>query len=1517
LARGDTAAARFHLKRCLAGADFEGLDRAAFLLARLARDRGDRVALVAVQQRLSGWKPTPFTRWAACEALLGGVPPDRSVGEASPGVIGAEILAARVFLDAGAFSAAMDALAAVRPGTPAEAPAWFLRAEALEASGADPTPAWKSLAALTPRRPLERELVGMARLRQAAAAVEAGADPAPLLERVPARCTASVAAAHLSALLAQGENARRDAAKALREALRRFPEAPESREARSFLAGEALEEGYPLEARRIYAALDAARAAAEDTLIALKNNTNRYWMRIEANGFVEAPILDYGNVSEAARLAADDALDLDRTPADGSLTAVPGAVVPTGRKLPEPTDSDIATLDRLETARAAAVHAREAAVFDARREIARLRRRRDFLDHGDSRAAREQAERRVDAARLEALDREAAARLRDLAGVRDRILTRIARQSRLLLAVLDAQKNRAEALEAFHVAGPRIPAIHESPDGYPSLAALLTREEATGEALTAALVEFRDRVPGLVRRSFDERWRPAVEDRLAALFEADHRQALHVDRTRERLAMALAGAAESPRLSGLRTRARRFAALADSLDRAVIGARREIAVAALDRGLAALETEREALDYGLATAAYEAAVFGDGDEAPPPDQAVLRADAGRRYRRFLDRYPSSPVRGEVRFRLADLLLFTARKEFRSAMAAHAGGTGTFPVLDLDPSVSLYRAILAEDPSFGHLDAVRFNLGTILADRGDPEAASVLAALVEQHPESPYLQEAELRLGDLRFEGRDYRGCLEPYGRAAAGADPSLTAIALYRAAWARFTLDDYPAAADTFRRLLDLYASGEPILLKTDLREEAEAYLVRSMARAGGAAFFADTFDRIGPRDDAPRLLLALGDHLAENSLFDEAERADRLYLERYGATPGALRAAEGVVAALRAQNRPEAAEAAAAALAPRFDARSAWFADRANDSLAAAGDVFAFEAYRAAARGRHLRSRGEIGDAGRREALALYDTLLAGWPEAPEAPSFHYRAGELALQLERFPEALAHFDRAAASDTARFAVDAAWDGVAARDLRYRAGRSAAVDTVRGDERLADDLIAAAEAFIAAWPKDRRAADALWRTGHLRRRLGRPGAAAADFARLARDYPEDPRAIPATVLRGDVLFRAGSFADAALAYEKALAAASADSLRARLEARIPLAYYREAERVESAEPDHPEHAAVRFEALARRHFGYEHASQALYRAGLDYAAGNKADEAVHAWENLAARYPEHPYARDALIRAVELRTAAGDAPGAAADALVYADLFPDDPETALALLAAPARRVLDRLAEADSLGTAGFVHPGADPSAPADTSGIEAPLAVYLRLAEAHPDLADPAVPARLAYLEAEAKARVYRAISLTLPLAESLAEKKSRLDTTLEAFGRCAAYGAPEWTHAATYRIGEVLLHFGRSLEASERPADLTAEERAAYDDVLAEQSWTFYDRGERVWSDLLRQSSDSADPGGWLARSRLALWPRLAERFLFRPEVEYPLIAAEAPSAPAVLTSRAEPEAPSGGAASEARPQ
>jgi tetratricopeptide (TPR) repeat protein len=430
----------------------------------------------------------------------------------------------------------------------------------------------------------------------------------------------------------------------------------------------------------------------------------------------------------------------------------------------------------------------------------------------------------------------------------------------------------------------------------------LAGEEALARAVQAFAERMAAEAPDLIARSYEQAWRPGLIDRAAAQDAAAHAALAWARALAISIDSTIASTSTSDELRRLAARADSLAEATAALRAAHEAARASAAHEAIAGALRELDVEREGIDYGLAASAYGLGVRlgppGTGDSlvattrtrsAPrstpgardtvtagvepvdaldEPDAVRWRGEAVALHQAFLERHPDSPARGEIRFRLADLLLVEARREFREHMAAYVkdqaeGGTGgvPLPVLSHAPALALYRAILAEDPEFDHRDAALFNAGMILADGGDPEAERMFDRLVTTYPASPYCQEAYLRVGDMHFNAKRFPESIRLYQRAATGADPSLTAIALYKTGWAHYNQDRFAEAAEAFGAVLDLYGTDRRMEIEADIEGEAEAYLVHSLAGAGGAEAFAAHFGRVGPRPYEMRILMALGQH--------------------------------------------------------------------------------------------------------------------------------------------------------------------------------------------------------------------------------------------------------------------------------------------------------------------------------------------------------------------------------------------------------------------------------------------------------------------------------------------------------------------------------------------------------------------------------------------------------------------------------------------------------------------------------
>jgi tetratricopeptide (TPR) repeat protein len=1468
---------------------FADADRAAFLLGDAYLALGSRDRFVALARTVAGWpRATDLTRWMAFRLAL---------------------------IDAG------DAGASTAGGTPAAA-----------------------LASTDTTTALGRDLAGLAAIRSASAAAARGEDPRPFLAAVPEGSRWSARARHVAGLAAleRGDEA---AATAALELVARDTTYAERREARVALAAHALEHGRWPEAREAYASAEQDRRAHQAALEALlAGDPAVLWSTwTSAGGRPDALVLDAAPTDRQADALAHALEDLGARPAAPAPEAVPPARVAGGWPVAPPPDSAWRAIARAEHARDEASYAltvTRAAIAREREDLASLG---SYLKSGGVRAHGEASDLAARAAFLDSLKASLDALDRRLRDVRDAATRHVLERSADLLRACRDDLLWIAAMRHLDVDPPGVAREDPAPAGRPDPAAVLAAEERLARGVAEFLDGMVAQAPGLIARSYEKAWGPGILDRAiaeAAEAEASLKRARLLAVT---IDSSAAATSTSVALRALESQASQLTREVAARNGEAHTLRERSARDAVRRQFAALETEREGIDYGLAVSGYALAMGLSADstagaavaDADDSTSVARRTHAIGDLRAFLARHPDSPARGEMRFRLADVLLVDGRRAFEARMARWlaAGGGGEPPVPDPGEPLALYRAIVAQDTSFAHLDAVRFNAAMILADQGSPEAGRWFADVVAKHPGSPYVQESELRLGDLDFAARRLGASVAHYRRASDGNDLGVKAIALYKMGWAQYDDGRYVDAADAFGAVLDLYRADPRAASRADVAREAETYLVQSLSEAGGAAAASAWFDRTGGRPYEIRVLLALGQHERRYARWRDAADADAQVLARHPDAPEALVAAGQMVETWRRAGDPARVRQARLDLAPRFAPGSAWAKAQDGDSLRQAGSEFARTAWRAVAFEHHKRAREHGAREDWRESLQLYEELIAHWPDDPETPALARNAGEAAAALGDYPRALDHYKMAAAGPDSVAAV-ARWQQVAVTDAWYESTRGAQQRDGRslGTDSLARAVIQATDGLLAREPNHPRAADLLWREANLGDAHGWWARAATDFQHFVEQFPNDRRTPRAAALRADAWFALGAYDHAGAAYAEAHAIAvraGDDSLARRTAAAAPVAWYRNAEAVAKGANDSGSQARA-WDTVADGWPGYVHAPRARYLGGLAWLnAGHNQDgvkdlealirdyprdslvrdahlqvaktwekagdreRAASAYQRFAGRFPADPDAPAAWLTAAGLLADAGQ--GARADTLrlAYLKRWPGDVQGTMEILADFARREVAGVSEARPVST---LLPPANIKSRKKKMAVTAPrsrLGEYLALAATHPDLASQPLLAQVKFLAGEEARAIADRVRLVPPLGPAVTARRTALDQAVARYRECIGLGVAEWANASAFRMGEALVAFSAALQSSPPPADLTGDDRLAYQDVLRQRGQPFADRGEEVWTRLLREKGRTSADDPWVVKSRDALWPRLGSRFFFRPEVEFPTVAAVPPDA------------------------
>ena len=276
-----------------------------------------------------------------------------------------------------------------------------------------------------------------------------------------------------------------------------------------------------------------------------------------------------------------------------------------------------------------------------------------------------------------------------------------------------------------------------------------------------------------------------------------------------------------------------------------------------------------------------------------------REAAITRFEEFVARYPDDPAfTPDAMFRLAELYYEKANDDFELATNAHREEAKKAIAEGRDPpaeplksyaqSIQLYQTLITQFPDYKYADGTYYLLAYCLAEMGQgDEAQAAYQVLIERYPQSPFVAEAWVRLGDWHFdavEADSLKRAAEAFTRMYAFPQHSLFARAIYKLGWTYYRMDDFEHAVQSFTRLLDHYVAtaektgGRP---GGDVWPEAIQYTAISFSDEtwGGVDRAKAFFLAIGPRPYEAEVFARLGDVYFDQTKYGRAVEAYRQVL--------------------------------------------------------------------------------------------------------------------------------------------------------------------------------------------------------------------------------------------------------------------------------------------------------------------------------------------------------------------------------------------------------------------------------------------------------------------------------------------------------------------------------------------------------------------------------------------------------------------------------------------------------------
>ncbi|HEX8435598.1 tetratricopeptide repeat protein [Archangium sp.] len=664
-----------------------------------------------------------------------------------------------------------------------------------------------------------------------------------------------------------------------------------------------------------------------------------------------------------------------------------------------------------------------------------------------------------------------------------------------------------------------------------------------------------------------------------------------------------------------------------------------------------------------------------------------RQEAIARFEEFLRRYPEEPrYSPDVMFRLAELYYERSSDTHLVAMRGFEEKLRTLPESaeppaepqpDFNPSITLYRKLLASFPEYRLNDGAYYLLGYCLEKQNAfEESRATYQQLIARYPTSRFTTEAWVRIGEYYFDSYDEVDALtraaEAYEAAVRDTSHPLYDKALYKLGWTYYRMDRYDEAVTRFVALVDFYeaqraARGEEAG-GGDLRAEALQYTAISFSDEawGGLDKVQAFFARLGSRPYEAEVYRRLGDVYFDQTQHEAAITAYRLVLQKDPLAPDAPQLQQKIVQAYERDRKLTESSTESQKLSELYSPGSPWYQKHQNDpdALATANDLTEKSLYSSAIYHHQqalvFKQEGRFDQAKASFELGAtsYGKYLERFPRGKNAYEMEFYYAECLYNSLRFGAAAKHYEGVRDSSLGNkyfaesaFSAVLAWQKQLEADIK--AGTLPPRSPLRSNERpegqkvqptplsaLETKLVAASDLHVAKLPQSERSPGIAYKAAELYYAHDDFPEARRRFEALVKAYPQNEVARFSTNLIVETFlidqdWKSVEAVSGTLASNKEVIDPHSDLhkdlVRFKLAGRFKLADQLLAE-------GKYDEAATKYIELVNEAPRHEFADKALNNAAVASEKTRRFDSALQLYERLYREYPASPLADGALFR---------------------------------------------------------------------------------------------------------------------------------------------------------------------------------------------------------------------------------------------------------------------------------------
>ena len=475
-------------------------------------------------------------------------------------------------------------------------------------------------------------------------------------------------------------------------------------------------------------------------------------------------------------------------------------------------------------------------------------------------------------------------------------------------------------------------------------------------------------------------------------------------------------------------------------------------------------------------------------KAPTSEDDVARGEAADKKRdelidelkTIIPRIPEGERKADLYFQLAELWWEKSRyvslqevkrydDAFSEWMKARKGDEPKASTRESDAyrkeALKVYQVILKDYPTYPRKDEVLFVVAYNLYEAGGKaEAIQSYNTLVKQYPQSRFVPDAYVQMGEHYFQSNDLTRARAAFEKAAAYKLPKLYPFAIYKLAWCDYNAQEYNRSIARFKEVIS-YSEAQADKIgprdRIQLKNEALKDIVLAYAQID-AIDTAIAYLKEKGGDKALDYVNKLAATFFDTGKFDQAIR---VYRQLETEAPAHVRAPawqQKILLAYDKLNKRDRVVSEIKRLVADYGPQSAWA--RANKdqkgALAEAADL-AESALRELVQDYHQEAIKTKSVATYKLARDIYRQYLETFPEAETAYSMRFYYAEILYALEEWDPAADQYALVADKDPrGQYAVRAAYDAILALEksvaiARGKLKKHDLADATKIDERKA------------------------------------------------------------------------------------------------------------------------------------------------------------------------------------------------------------------------------------------------------------------------------------------------------------------------------------------------------------------------------------------------------------------------------------------------------------------------------